>query len=242
MINTLIANLHLIVVGLLGLVVFGGLGSYVYFRTDLFSGPGEDEFKAHIRNIGHNHDVVAEVEWRDGNVTYMGADYDVDGEYLELQNGLLIELPGQSGDPVNLFGEPMIRTSAHVAAPFDSDLAIAAEKEEDGDYKRVDENGNVVDAAGAEGMQAVADGGAEVTDHQYEWGGAAFSLKSLWERAPAVSHHQLEKQFDLGKEWARSGRDMLKTAALAYFGGIGTLLLIIFLFWLLGQIGGGSLL
>jgi hypothetical protein len=134
----------------------------------------------------------------------------------------------------------MIRTSAHVAAPFDTDLAIAAEKEEDGVYNKIGPDGNQLENAPDDSMAAVADGGAVAMDHEYEWGGTAYSLTSLWERSPAVSERDLRKQFELGKELARSGRDMIKTLALAYFGGIGTLLLIIFFFWLLGQIGGGG--
>lgn len=241
-ITIILQHKFLIASVLIAIPVLGGLGWYLYARTDYFQGPGEKEFKEHIRNIGRNHDVVAEVEWKDGTITYMGADYDVDGENLELENGLQVELPGQSGNPVQLYGMPMIRTSAHVAAPFDTELAIAAEKEEDGDYRDLDERGNELEQRPGEDMAAIADGGGQVADREYEWGGTAFSLTSLWERAPAVSERDLRKQFELGKEYARSGHDRLKTHALAYFAGIGTLLLIIFFIWLLGQIGGGSLL
>lgn len=239
MLNLILSNLQWIAFGLFAIGVLAGLGAYVYFRTDYFEGPGETEFKAYIRELGRQHDVVAEVEWRDGNVTYLGGDYNVEGEYLELENGLEIELPGQSGDPVNLYGVPMIRTSAHVAAPFDTELAIAAEKEEEGDYTRVNNAGEQVDVpdSAVDSMEAVADGGvANVTDHEYEWGGTAYSLSSLWERSPAVSYHTLEKQFELGKKWAREGHDRLKTHAMAFFGGLATALAIWLLFRVVGAI------
>lgn len=227
----------IIVAAAIGLPLLGGGWWYLRTRTEAFSGPGETEFKEYIRELGEEHDVVAEVEWKDDSVTYLGADYDVDGEHLVLENGLDVELPGKSADPVQLYGVPLIRTSAHVAAPVDTNMAIAAEKEEDGDFKRVLDNG---ERAGP--GEAVADGGGTVVDHEYEWGGTAYSLTSLYERAPAVSYHDLEKQFQLGMEIGRGGRDQMKTLLMGIGIGAGGLIAIIIIFWLLGQIGGGSLL
>jgi hypothetical protein len=224
LIATLLSNIELVLGALLAIPLLGVVGWLIYTRTKLFQGPGEDAFKAHIQDLGRNHDVVVEVEWKDGNVTYMGADYDVDGGHLELENGLPVELPGQSGTPVQLYGVPLIRTSAHVAAPMDTELAIAMEKEEDGNFTRVTDQGERVEPG--EQTPAVADGGAEVVDHEYEWGGTAYSLTSLWERAPAIDNRTIDKHFELGKEWARGGRDRVKELALAFFGGMGTVLVI----------------
>lgn len=150
---------------------------------------------AYLKAELDGHDVVAEIEWSDGTVTYMGADYLPGDQEIELRNGLPIKIVGQGGEPVFISGVPVIRVHAEHACPVDTKVAIAMELEEEDMFERVDENGDPVDdgqtqaqpptaAAQGNGQQpAVADGGMEghlpgesptptgtndVDDHKYD--------------------------------------------------------------------------
>lgn len=91
------------------------------------------------------HDVVAEVEWSDGTVTYMGADFIVEEDVIQLRNSLKFVVKGQGGDPVYISGVPVVRVKSVHAAPVDTRVAIAMGMEDDGEYARLDENGNVIE-------------------------------------------------------------------------------------------------
>jgi hypothetical protein len=93
----------------------------------------------------HGHDVVAEVEWSDGTVTYQGADFVVEEDVIQLKNGLKFAVKGQGGDPVYISGVPVVRVKSVHAAPVDTRVAIAMGMEDDGEYARVDESGNVIE-------------------------------------------------------------------------------------------------
>lgn len=136
------------------------------------------------------HDYVAEVEWNDETVTFIGADYDPDNYELRLRkpfDDLRYKVIGQGGSPVYISGVPVIRIKAMLAAPIDSEVAVAMEMEEDDQYLRVDEHGNELDeqpanapdlpdpdraqqsgpaatASKTQGSTTVADGGVAVDD------------------------------------------------------------------------------
>lgn len=160
------------------------------------------------------HDVVAEVEWPDERVTYMGADYSVEDEALVLKNGLKVKVRGRGADPVYISGVPIVRVRAEHACPVSTEVAIAMELEEEGEYARLTEDGREVEseptgpaiedgptasdpgAAGGEPREAAADGGTPlgrdpvIADHMYDlsspdgYDGTAFSLRTAIEYVP----------------------------------------------------------
>jgi len=124
-----------------------------------------------LRVKKEGHDVVAQVEWADGMVTYMGADFEPGDNIYVLENGLRYKVVGKGAEPVSLGGVPMVRIYSEVVAPISKGAAIAAGFENDDAYDRVDENGNILDEADGSvsmddsaGPQAVrTDGAGTVT-------------------------------------------------------------------------------
>jgi len=144
----------------------------------------------------------------------MGADFKPGDEQIVLDNGLPIEVVGNGADPVYLSGVPIIKVRAEHAAPVDTEAAIAMGREEDGDYKLVYEDGQVIerenvdDVDGSVSMDDAAgsdlenteemletDGGqttppGEAVDHRYDTSaqgnaeGVAFSLQDATNYAP----------------------------------------------------------
>lgn len=167
-----------------------------------------------LRVAHEGHDLVAQIEWADNQVTFMGADFKPGDEQLVLDNGLPIEVVGNGADPVYLGGVPLIKIRAEHASPVDTDAAIAMGREEDSDYELVYENGEVVhrdDVDEVDGSVSMDDSpGGEVdnpeetletdggtttpsgkpVDRKYETSpkgaaeGTAFSLRDATNRAP----------------------------------------------------------
>ncbi len=129
------------------------------------------------------HGVVAEVEMTDGTLQYIGADILDEEATIQLREpfGMKYKIHGNGGEPVFMSGVPIIRCWAWHAAPVDTKLAVAMAMDEDGDYERVDEDGNTVEDGASDGPETSAtpeapatpdgNGASEraVTDGGTEW-------------------------------------------------------------------------
>lgn len=249
-------------VGVLLLVV-GGLGWRV------ISGDNVDGMRSHLQSKWSGHDLVAEVEWTDGRVTYLGADYrEEDPTGIRLENGLPMKIVGQGGDPVDIGGVPVVRCRSDLACPIDGGLAVAMDLEDDGRFEAVDAHGNTVeDGASAEAIQEQAtatDGGVQedvvgpatpmtasrsgggVADHRYdpdppgEYQGWVHSLANAVQYAPhAISPEDLKLAEERGKQSERGAHEM-KVLMMGIGIGVGVIVFFIFIVWLMGQIGGGG--
>jgi hypothetical protein len=240
-------------VGLFALFLLG-IGAVVYWkwgRPKLWKARQGKALKIELSG----HDVVAEVEWADGNVTFLGADFLPDEpDMVQLRTGQKVKVVGHGKEPVNINGVPVIRLHAQHACPVDTTVAIGAGLDEDGEYERVDERGDGVED-GSVGMEngesppAVADGGgtAEVVDRKYDLEppdgtvGWAFSLQDAIHRVPnTISPEDLKAAEERGRRKAE-GASSLKVFVL---GGIATLafLFVIALIWILvsNLTGGGG--
>lgn len=237
-----------------------GLRSLIPFRSTFWEAQHGKALK--VKKEGH--DVVAEIEWSDGNCTYMGADYEAGESIIRLENGLPIEIAGHGGEPVFIAGVPIIRVHAEHACPVDTDVAIAIGREEDGDYTRVDEHGNEIQDVDADvdplengaptaEATAIGDGGyptqQDVHDHEYDISpqgdaeGTAFSLRDAVNYVPnTLSPMALKRAEERGKQSARE-HNPIKTFLFGAAAMIGVLIILAVLFvavWKILGLGGGG--
>jgi hypothetical protein len=223
----------------------------------------------YLRRKARGHDVLLLVEWDDGQLTELAADYhpDKDGWY-EATNGLMFAAVGDGADTVDYYGVPTIRCHAAIACPFSTTACLQAEYDDVGDFEYETEDAKTTrvveveqveqpdEPAGptangssgngeAEGL--LGDGGTRVT-RQYDVRppagavGHAFGLDEAKQRAPyPVSANMLRRAVEYGKESARDQGKWLRM--FLYGAGLVVGVLVIFgILYIIGAsiLGGGG--
>lgn len=170
----------------------------------------------YFRRLVAGHDALLEIEWPDGSITYDAGDYSVeDTAYVSAKTGLKFPVAGRNAERRSILGIPAVRIAANVAAPVDTDTAVAMDLDEDGEYEtEYDVEGNPVE---------------RTYDLQPREGthGWTYSLTNAIERSPfPVNAMDLKDHEERGKMAVRNSADMLKYL----FLGIGiTVGLVVFL-------------
>lgn len=232
--------------------MLGGLKAWV---------PGTARYsqKHHVKFLikkARGHDVLLLIEWADGQLTEMPADYHAnkDGWYVT-PAGLMFANVGEGVDPVNYYGVQVVRCHAEIACPISTTAAIQSEYDEAGDFHyESDGQGNTekvvqmtpTQANGNGNGDVAADGGHDVV-REYDIRppspavGHAFGLDEVKQRAPnPVTSNLVYRSFEYGKEMAREDGKLLRVAAIALGIGLGLALTVVGFLWLLNQLGGGG--
>lgn len=231
--------------------MLGGLKSFV---------PGTAKYseKHHLKYLhkkARGHDVLLLVEWADGQLTEMAADYHAnkDGWYVT-PAGLMFANVGEGVDPVSYYGVQVVRCHAEIACPISTTAAIQAEYDDVGNFQyEADQDGKTDKVIEVKSPQqangngeAVADGGSEIV-REYDIRppspavGHAFGLDEVKQRAPnPVTSNLVYRSFEYGKEMARDDGRILKVAAMALGIGLALALTVVGFLWLLGQLGGSG--
>lgn len=214
----------------------------------------EKHFVKYLRKKARGHDVLLLIEWADGQLTEMPADYhaDKDGWY-KTPPGLMFANVGEGVDPVSFHGVPTVRCHAEIACPISTTAAIQAEYEEAGEFDIVSDNGKTQKVVqftpadengnGHSNGEAVADGGG-YNRREYDIRppapavGHAFGLEEVKQRAPnPVSPNMIRRAYEFGKQKARDQGRVLKIAGIALGVGLALALTVMGFIWLLNQLG-----
>ena len=218
----------------------------------------EKHFVKYLRKKARGHDVLLLIEWADGQLTEMPADYhaEKDGWYETLP-GLMFANVGEGVDPVSFHGVPTVRCHAEIACPISTTAAIQAEYEEAGEFDIVaDDDGatqKVIQFTPAEenghsngNGDAMADGGGQPR-REYDVRppapavGHAFGLEEVKQRAPnPVDPNMIRRAYEFGKQKARDQGRILKVAAMALGLGLALALIVLGFVWILNQLGGSG--
>lgn len=176
----------------------------------------------YYQRLVKGHDVVLEIEWPDGTVTYDSGDFSVEDDAYVSSKGLKFFVNGKGSEPRTLHGVPMVRVSSAVAASVDTSTAIAMGQEEEGEYEDV-----------------TTDAG-EVVDREYDlrppegMHGWTYYLSDATDRAPyPTTSMEMKDQEERGKMSARSTADNIKYLLM----GMGIVLGGLFLIAVLGIAG-----
>jgi hypothetical protein len=224
----------------------------------------------YLRRKARGHDVLLLVEWDDGQLTELGADYhpDKDGWY-EATNGLMFAAVGDGADTVDYYGVPAVKCHAGIACPFSTTACLQAEYDDIGEFEYQTDDGKTtgvieVEQAdqpdGSAGPTAnghagngesesglLSDGGARMK-RQYDIRppagavGHAFGLDQAKQRAPyPVSANMLRKAVEIGKQ---SERDQGQWLRMFLYGAglVVAVLVILAILYIIGAsiLGGGG--
>lgn len=228
--------------------------------------------KGHVKYLqrkGRGHDVLLLVEWDDGQLTELAADYHAERDgWYEATNGLMFAAVGDGADTVDYYGVPTIRCHAAIACPFSTTACLQAEYDDVGDFEYETEDGKTTRVVEVEAVEQAdtADGPGAGNGHagngsgelfgdggtrmvrQYDVRppagavGHAFGLDEAKQRAPyPVSANMLRRAVEYGKESARDQGKWLRM--FLYGAGLVVAVLVIFaILYIIGAsvLGGGG--
>lgn len=131
-------------------------------------------FRKYLARKVRGHDALLAVKWSDGKITYLAADYRPESEEYIAENGLPFKMAGKGANAGYVGNVPVYRCLASIQSPIDDTAAVAMNKEDTGEFKRVEGDDAVVEvervddaeAAGA-APAARSDGGGTV-NHRYD--------------------------------------------------------------------------
>lgn len=194
---------------------------------------------AYLRRKVRGHDVLLLVEWDDGQLTELAADYhpEQDG-WFEATNGLVFAAVGEGTDTVDYYGVPTVRCHAQIACPISTTAALQAEHDEADEWQyetdadstervvKVDTDADpTADRTGDPGNghgDAATDGGQSVTrtyDIRPPAGavGHTFSLDQVRQRAPyPVTPNMIRRAVEHGKESERSTGEAIRYVLIGF--------------------------
>lgn len=220
----------------------------------------ESAYNDYLAKVKGDHDVLLLVEWSDGVISELPANYDSEAGIYRCANDLQFKVAGKGTEPKSYHDVPVVRVYAALGCPIDTTAAIAADRDEAGTFEvvtdqydrrkvvqhlpvRTDEDGEpVTDDDGS----LVADGGhiaGNETNRVYDLNppegcvGWSFELKNASDRAPyGVNPEELKNSEERGKRAVRGEDSRIKDFLL---GGGCVLLVLLFIavaLWLVGAL------
>lgn len=209
-----------------------------------------------LQKRGKKADVMAWLEYPDGDVRLKRANWDSKTSSWELENGMRFFPRGQGGDPKMVKGVPMIQLHTEDAGPISTESALISGAMTEGKVTPLGPDGEPIGPAtngGRQSMSGVAqaqdvmefdnanaatDGGyTQIEDYRPHYGGVEFTLSDAVKYDPFPVREEDARQAAEWHEMAgRDDRSFLKFVAM---GAIGAFLLIagvLGLIWLMGEI------
>lgn len=223
-----------------------------------------------LRGVQSGHEVLLEIEWPDGSMSYEPADWiEMFGGYKGANTGLIYFARGQGKRAKNASGANLVQVYAPNAGVVSTESALIADKRANEDYRievngepyKKDDNGDWVHATAE--TELVADGGTLDIDDKlldlcphgakvdtsgrgdpevdFDFAGQAYSLKESSDYDPnPVNALDVKAIIDYVRASETDQVDLIKWAAIGFIGGAGIILFTFFMLWLLGQFGGGG--
>lgn len=205
-------------------------------------------------------DLLIELEFRDGSVQLVPGVWNDDYDRYETPSGRPVVTKGE-GQVQRIAGVEMIRAYAPSYARVSTEAAVMGTALDSGDFDPLDPSGEEIDVPrdqvdltdddplgdidpGDLPDDVAADGGTpEVANVRTDIPGAAYQFeldKALKYDPYPVSSNEAATAVDIAEKAGEEEDDRLKIAAIGAGVGAGIVLLALFVFWLLGQLGGGG--
>lgn len=214
-------------------------------------------FQQGLRRLQGNAHALAQIHRTDGTISYEPVDWVEEEQCWETTNGeeRRYYTRGAGGKPADYQGQQIVTVYSPNAGVMSEEWSVTATALENGDVRYVDDGGHeltkiseetvdgeevlVGEYPGTDGTQGVVED--VLLDLPDDYDGYAFSLRSASEYDPApVDEEDARQAVENARLSEKAGANGAKQLMIGVAIGFGLFAAVIILFWLLGQIGGGS--